>query len=68
MKYKQLSKSGVKVSEICFGTAFCGQKDDTVYEQVIHCALKLGCNFLDCANFYGRDRSETIVGKVLKGV
>jgi aryl-alcohol dehydrogenase-like predicted oxidoreductase len=68
MKYKQLGKSGVKVSEICLGTAFRGQKDDAVCEQVIHRALELGCNFLDCANFYGRGRSETIVGKALKGV
>jgi aryl-alcohol dehydrogenase-like predicted oxidoreductase len=68
MKYKQLGKSGVKVSEICLGTAFRGQKDDAVCEQVICRALELGCNFLDCANFYGRGRSETIVGRALKGV
>jgi aryl-alcohol dehydrogenase-like predicted oxidoreductase len=68
MNFKQLGSSGVKVSEICLGTAFRGQKDDKVCEQVIHRALDLGCNFLDCANFYGRGRSETIVGKALKGV
>lgn len=68
MTYRQLGKSGVKVSEICLGTAFRGQKDDAVCEQVIHRALDLGCNFLDCANYYGRGRSETIVGKALKGV
>jgi len=68
MNYRQLGKYGVKVSEICLGTAFRGQKDDAVCEQTIHRALELGCNFLDCANFYGRGRSETIVGKALKGV
>jgi aryl-alcohol dehydrogenase-like predicted oxidoreductase len=68
MEYKQLGKSGVKVSEICLGTAFRGQKDDKVCGQTIHRALELGCNFLDCANFYGRGRSETIVGNALKGV
>ena len=68
MECKQLGKSGVKVSEICLGTAFRGQKDDKVCEKVIHRALDLGCNFLDCANFYGRGRSETIVGNALKGV
>ena len=67
MEYRQLGKSGVKVSEICLGTAFRGQKDDVVCEQVIHRALDLGCNFLDCANFYGRGRSETIVGNALAG-
>jgi aryl-alcohol dehydrogenase-like predicted oxidoreductase len=68
MEYRQLGKSSVKVSEICLGTAFRGQKDDKVCEQTIHRALELGCNFLDCANFYGRGRSETIVGNALKGV
>ncbi len=68
MNYKRLGRSGVKVSEICLGTAFRGQKDDLVCEKVIHRALELGCNFLDCANYYGQGRSETIVGKALKGV
>ena len=67
MEYKLLGTSGVKVSEICLGTAFRGQKDDVVCEQVIHRALDLGCNFLDCANFYGQGRSERIVGKALAG-
>ena len=56
------------MSEICLGTAFRGQKDDAVCERTIQRALDLGCNFLDCANYYGRGRSETIVGKALKGV
>jgi aryl-alcohol dehydrogenase-like predicted oxidoreductase len=67
MEYRKLGTSGVKVSEICLGTAFRGQKDDAVCEEVIHRALDLGCNFLDCANFYGQGRSETIVGKALVG-
>ncbi|MBS14605.1 MAG: hypothetical protein CME19_23830 [Gemmatimonadetes bacterium] len=68
MNYKQLGISGVRVSEICLGTGFRGQKDDVICEKTIHRALDLGCNFVDCANFYGRGRSETIVGKALKGV
>ena len=68
MNYRQLGSSGVKVSEICLGTAFRGQNDDAICEKVIHRALELGCNFVDCANFYGQGRSETIVGKALQGV
>ena len=67
MDYRQLGKAGVKVSEICLGTGFREQPDDRICERVIHTALDLGCNFIDCANFYGRGRSETIVGKALKG-
>ena len=68
MEYRQLGAAGVRVSRICLGTAFRGQKDDAICEQVIHRALDLGCNFLDCANFYGLGRSETIVGRALKGI
>jgi len=34
---------------------------------VIERALDLGCNFVDCANYYGLGRSERIVGKALAG-
>jgi aryl-alcohol dehydrogenase-like predicted oxidoreductase len=67
MDYRQLGRAGVKVSQICLGTGFRQQPDDKVCERIIHTALDLGCNFIDCANFYGRGRSETIVGKALKG-
>ena len=67
MNYRQLGKAGVKVSEICLGTGFRGKQDDEICERVIHTALDLGCNFIDCANFYGPGRSEMIVGKALKG-
>ena len=67
MEYRKLGQAGVKVSRICLGTAFRGQPDDAVCLATIERALDLGCNFVDCANYYGRGRSETIVGKALKG-
>ena len=67
MDYRQLGRAGVKVSEVCLGTGFREQSDDKICERIIQTALDLGCNFIDCANFYGRGRSETIVGKALKG-
>ena len=66
MEYTQLGRAGVKVSRVCLGTAFRGQADEQVCIRVIDRALDLGCNFVDCANFYGQGRSETIVGKALK--
>ena len=62
-----MGKAGVNVSRICLGTAFRGQDDDKTCIRVIDRALGLGCNFIDCANYYGLGRSETIVGKALKG-
>jgi len=66
MEYKYLGKTGLQVSPICLGTAFRGEVDEHVGIRVIETALDLGCNFMDSA-FYGRGRSEMIIGKALKG-
>lgn len=67
MEYKQLGAAGVKVSRLCLGTAFRGQKDDAVCEDVIRHAIDVGVNFFDCANFYGRGRSERFLGRAMAG-
>lgn len=67
MEYVQLGRLGVRVSRICLGTAFRGQRDDAVAARVIERAVDLGCNFIDCANYYGRGRSETVLGKAIRG-
>ena len=67
MEYKQLGKFGVKVSELCLGTGFRGNSPEDVHQKTVHRALELGCNFVDCANSYGAGRSETILGRALKG-
>lgn len=66
MEYRNLGKTGVKVSRGCLGTAFRGQDDEKTCIQVIDRAIDLGCNFIDTA-LYGHGRSETIVGKAIKG-
>ena len=65
MEYRPLGNTGVKVSELCLGTAFRGQDDESTCIRVIDRALDLGCNFIDSA-FYGQGRSETVVGKAIK--
>ena len=64
MHYRPLGNTGVKVSELCLGTAFRGQDDEQTCIRVIDRALDLGCNFIDSA-FYGQGRSETVVGKAI---
>ena len=66
MEYRNLGKTGVKVSSICLGTAFRGQDDEKICIQVIDRAIDLGCNFIDTA-LYGQGRSETIVGQGTQG-
>lgn len=67
MPYVRLGRLGVKVSRICLGTAFRGQDDDAVAVRVIHRAIDLGCNFIDCANSYGRGRCEAVLGRAIRG-
>ncbi|SVA97747.1 uncharacterized protein METZ01_LOCUS150601, partial [marine metagenome] len=66
MDYRYLGKTGIKVSPICLGTAFRGQTDENVSIRTIERALDLGINFIDSA-LYGGGKSETLVGKALKG-
>ena len=66
MDYRYLGKTGIKVSPICLGTAFRGQMDENVSIRTIERALDLGINFIDSA-LYGGGKSETLVGKALKG-
>jgi aryl-alcohol dehydrogenase-like predicted oxidoreductase len=75
MKYNQLGKTGVLVSEICFGTMTFGGKGywksigEQVQEeatQLVKTALDKGINFIDTANVYSEGLSETLLGTALK--
>jgi aryl-alcohol dehydrogenase-like predicted oxidoreductase len=76
MQYKNLGRTGVKVSPLCLGCMnFGGRQTEEESIRIIHQALDAGINFLDTADVYGHDplnfdvgrgRSEIIVGKALK--
>lgn len=70
MEFRNLGASGLKVSPLCLGTGFRGHWHGLVEEQscteIVRRAIDLGCNFVDCANYYFQGRCETIVGNVLK--
>ncbi|MDI9548154.1 MAG: aldo/keto reductase [Chloroflexota bacterium] len=68
MEYRQLGKTGVKVSELCFGTmSFGGDADEATSKEMFHACLDAGINFFDCANVYAGGRSEEILGKLMAG-
>ena len=67
MNYTRFGNTGLKVSRLCLGTAFRGTRDEAVATKTIECAIDHGINFMDCANFYGRGWSETVLGKAIKG-
>jgi len=67
MQYRRLGRAGVKVSRICLGAGVRGQLDEGRFVRSIERAIDLGCNFIDCANNYGRQQSETLLGQAIKG-
>ncbi len=67
MNYVNLGRTGVKVSELCFGTmSFGGDADEAMSEQMFKRCLDAGINFFDCANVYQSGTSEEILGKLMK--
>lgn len=67
MKYKDFGHTGVKISELCFGTMSFGAEADekTSAEMFAYCREK-GINIFDCADLYARGRSEEILGRLIK--
>ena len=67
MEYRNLGRTGVKVSELCLGCMmFGGRTDAEDSADIIDRAIDAGINFLDTANVYSTARSEEVVGKALK--
>jgi aryl-alcohol dehydrogenase-like predicted oxidoreductase len=74
MKYNELGKTGVLVSELCLGTMTFGGKgywqaigqvpQDEV-NQIVKTAVDNGINFIDTANGYSEGLSETMLGKAV---
>lgn len=77
MKYKKLGKTGVLVSELCFGTMTfggkgywkaIGQQTEEEATQLVKTAIDHGINFFDTANAYSEGLAETLLGKAFKNL
>jgi aryl-alcohol dehydrogenase-like predicted oxidoreductase len=67
MKYVQLGRTGVKVSELCFGTmSFGGDADESTSAAMFSSCRDQGINFFDCADVYQAGRAEEILGGLIK--
>ena len=80
MKYKQLGRSGLYVSEVCLGTmTFGGSEQAGMWraigalqqaevDAIVGRALEAGVNFVDTADVYSFGESERLLGQALKNV
>ena len=78
MEYRNLGRTGVKVSSLCLGCLMFGtrtRKMESIFGDqigevesmgIIDRAIDAGINFLDTANVYRRGTSEETIGKALK--
>lgn len=70
MKYRELGRTGWKVSEISFGAwaigGDWGKVDDANSMAAMHRAIDLGVNLIDTADVYGDGRSEKLVRQLRK--
>lgn len=69
MKYRNVGKSGIKVSEIALGswmTNLAGSAQQDIAEEILHLAYEKGVNFFDCADAYSGGEAERFLGRVLK--
>src|SRR5271154_4968569 len=74
MRYNQLGKTGLFVSELCFGAMTFGGKGfweaigklgASDAEALIGPSLDAGVNFIDTADVYSEGESEKLVGSAL---
>jgi aryl-alcohol dehydrogenase-like predicted oxidoreductase len=80
MKYKQLGRTGLYVSEICLGTmTFGGSELSGMWrtigslqqgevDAIVGRALDAGVNFIDTADVYSFGESERLLGQALKNL
>lgn len=69
MKYRNLGKAGLKISEISLGswmTDLKGSTQEDIAKETVKLAYENGINFYDCADAYSGGAAEKFWGKVLK--
>ncbi len=67
MEYRNLGKSGLKVSPLCLGAMMLkGQTDEATSKRIIDKAQEMGVNFIDTADAYNAGRSEEVIGQAIQ--
>lgn len=69
MKYRKLGRTNINVSEIGYGmwgmSGWTGSNDEESFRS-LQLAADLGCNFFDTAWGYGKGKSESLLGQLVR--
>jgi aryl-alcohol dehydrogenase-like predicted oxidoreductase len=66
LEYRTVGKTGIKVSNMCFGTmSFGGNADKETSKEMFKRTRAAGINFYDCANGYSNGVAEEILGECM---
>jgi len=72
MEYREIGKTGMKVSHISFGASSLGGVFHALKEEdgirAVHTAVENGINFIDVSPYYGYLKAEMVLGKALKEI
>lgn len=72
MEYREIGKTGMKVSCLSFGASSLGGVFHSLKEEdgiaAVHTAVDNGINFIDVSPYYGHYKAETVLGKALKNI
>ena len=68
MEYRNIGKSGLKISEISIGgwLTYGGTVESDRTKLIINKALDCGINFIDLADIYSKGKAEEIIGGIIK--
>lgn len=68
MKRVALGRTGLSVSELCYGTmSFGGDADEAEAGRLYGACRDAGIDFFDCADVYNGGRAEEILGRLIAG-
>lgn len=72
MEYREIGKTGMRVSQLSFGASSLGGVFHDIDEgraiEAVYAAIEGGINFIDVSPYYGHYKAETVLGKALRGI
>lgn len=72
MKYTELGKTRLKISNLAFGASSLGSVFHETKEnesiKAVETAIEGGINFIDVSPYYGHYKAETVLGKALRNI